>query len=1269
MRRVLRPVLSAGWRMHTGLRPFAFPLKVILFLLVLLAITCGQDGDKPPRPHLSLTVVRGRVLGPDEQPLPGAVIRAHKIVPEGETEEIADDEIEDLEDLHEEKVEAIERIEGKLTYFSVTGRDGFFKLYVLRGGDYVLRIEKKDYSWVNRSARAIKGRTVAVETSILVPLDGAVTRIGPQGGVATNSDGSVRAIIPAGALSSPADIRLTVLKQRESHPGAMDLRLVPLNVVLAEPDGITFNVPIKLQSSLCTTHFDPEPAQGVPAAFWDEAVQDWQALPNATLSEDGQYREITTTHFTAYAACGVAYDCPTCSCPCCGSGCGAGGGGDGAGGGGGGGSFAPRRQGGTPDDGGAGGAPGSGAGGGVACGTCPHTCSSAPGAGSTLDYGAGSLQQVHELPRVNVLGTPYAPRLLYDTAGVLPKIPLEYDLAGAMLQRFGVVNWDGRVRWEIVDLAGLNQRGTAIFPYFDVTSPEKMALVWPGTDPAGTPLPTGSYPYRTKMTVSVPLKMVNLLPYWGAPLRLATEQRLQQDTFFDIETSFEGRIGVANLAGSPFGNGWDLAGWLRLVEDPDGYVTLLDPGKRPLVFTPGLSPDTFLSPAGDFSTLTKEPGRHTRRLKDGTIQVFALSVQGQGSRTWFLTSDTDRNGNTYRYEYDGGLLTALVAPTGATWDFEYEEGRLSSILDPAGRVTRFEVDAEGRLTQVTDPDGSARAFEYDSRGLMTRKVEKGGGEFAYAYDDRGFLKETHRPDGGVYFSRSVYEAFPSVGEDPFVVQSISLSDNRFFDELTDPNGNVRKDASYSLVQPIEGTTQTLLYQVKERHFPDRAVTKEFRDSRGLLLKAVDALGVETVNTYDEVGNLLSTTSGGCTSCGSQTGSPTPLSTTYTYDPRFNQVTSVTDPNGNTTTFEYDEWGNLTKTTDALGQATAIAYYPNGLQSLIADASGAVTRFLYDPSGNLASITDPLGHSTTLTNDASGNVIRQTDANGIATEYRYDVMNRLVKVVDALQGVTTYEYDADGNLKAVVDAKGHTTRFTHDALDRLTAMVDPLGHTENYTYDRNGNLVKKVNRDGSFMEYQYDALNRLTSKRAPAATESGGWGPEAKYEYYLGGLLASDEASGVGIIHRYEYDSLNRLIEEKVDSRVNSVLRYAYDAVGNRLSVHAVTGSLDHGLTTYRYDALNRPVSIASETMGTVTFEYDAVGRRVKKTYPNGTFTTYQYDAASRLTALWNLRTSGPAVSTFDYTYDTVGNRTSMTTLDGTHRYTYDGTTFLARTTA
>ena len=70
---------------------------------------------------------------------------------------------------------------------------------------------------------------------------------------------------------------------------------------------------------------------------------------------------------------------------------------------------------------------------------------------------------------------------------------------------------------------------------------------------------------------------------------------------------------------------------------------------------------------------------------------------------------------------------------------------------------------------------------------------------------------------------------------------------------------------------------------------------------------VDPRNRRTEYTYDPAGNLLTVR---------RLAGTTSAVTTYTYEPAFGQLATVTDPLNHTTTFGYDAKGSLITITDA-----------------------------------------------------------------------------------------------------------------------------------------------------------------------------------------------------------------------------------------------------------------------------------------------------------------------------------------------------------------
>ena len=161
-------------------------------------------------------------------------------------------------------------------------------------------------------------------------------------------------------------------------------------------------------------------------------------------------------------------------------------------------------------------------------------------------------------------------------------------------------------------------------------------------------------------------------------------------------------------------------------------------------------------------------------------------------------------------------------------------------------------------------------------------------------------------------------------------------------------------------------------------------------------------------------------------------------------------------------------------------------------------------------------------------------------------------------------------------------------------------------------------------------YEYDALDRLT--RVTYADTS-----TVAYVHDAGDRLREIIDSSAGTITR-EYDLLDRLTSETTPE---GSLSYTYDLDGRRETM-TVAGQ---PTVTYAYDDGHRLTSI-TQGPSVVSMTYDAADRRETLTLPNGIVTTYDYDDADQLTGL-TYTLGETTLGTLTYTYDAVGNRTSV----------------------
>ncbi len=197
---------------------------------------------------------------------------------------------------------------------------------------------------------------------------------------------------------------------------------------------------------------------------------------------------------------------------------------------------------------------------------------------------------------------------------------------------------------------------------------------------------------------------------------------------------------------------------------------------------------------------------------------------------------------------------------------------------------------------------------------------------------------------------------------------------------------------------------------------------------------------------------------------------------FGYDDDTGRLTSVTDPMGRITTYEYDALGRRKKIVEPAPES---------------GGSLPQTLFTYDNRDNLVSVTDAEGRTITSVYDDFGQCIEQNSPDSGLTRNTYDIPGNITSRTDA-NGVTThYSYDAENRVTAI-DYPGtdHDVTFTYDqgenGMGRRTGMVDASG-TYTYTYDVRGHLTtekKVIDNATYYVRYGYDAAGRLTSITYP-----------------------------------------------------------------------------------------------------------------------------------------------------------------------------------------
>ncbi|MBX7133995.1 MAG: S-layer homology domain-containing protein [Fimbriimonadaceae bacterium] len=689
----------------------------------------------------------------------------------------------------------------------------------------------------------------------------------------------------------------------------------------------------------------------------------------------------------------------------------------------------------------------------------------------------------------------------------------------------------------------------------------------------------------------------------------------------------------------PLGKGWTHSLNVTLSESAN-TITIKEVDGQGVTFTG--------SAGGVYTPQTKGIFDRLQKNSDGT---FTLTRKNQTRLNFSsfgrLLSIADRNGNTQTLSYDG-------------------TGRLSSVVDSSGRTIAFNYDASNRIIFITTPLNRTLQYSYDGSGNLISFRDALGGITGYTYDSAGRMLTATDPRGNVYL-QNTYDSQGRVisqrNARGHVTTLAYNTPNTGTTTITDPLGNITKhvhDGDLRLVQVINA---------------DGGITSNTYDANNLKTKVTDPLGRATSYTFDAAGNTTGVTDAAgktATFAFDATNNLTRITdrlarvislaydtkgnlltvtdaaggvTTMTYDTA-GQMLTLRNARGITTTFSYDAAGNRIKITDGRGGVIDRTFDAAGRMLTIKDQTGGIWTYTYDLNDRLLSLKDPLGNTATRAYDPNGNLTRETDANGRATQYTYDSTDKISQVTNAAGGITRYTYDANTDLSSITDAKGNVTTFVFDNMRRLKSVRDPLQKTVvTNNYDLTGNITSQVDGNGKTNRFGYDALNRRTSVTL--------WdGKNVSFTLDAeGNRLTMVDARGTTA---YAVDALNRITS--VTTPDGKVVKNEYDSVGNRTKITYPDGKV----AQQAFDALNQLASVTAWNNQVISYTRDAAGRvTIASTPANNAVVDYGYDSAGRLTGVTN-KLGGVVTSSFAYTLDSVGNRTTMKLANGSeHQYGYD----------
>lgn len=670
---------------------------------------------------------------------------------------------------------------------------------------------------------------------------------------------------------------------------------------------------------------------------------------------------------------------------------------------------------------------------------------------------------------------------------------------------------------------------------------------------------------------------------------------------FRMERTYRSRLDY----NGPLGFGWNFRYNESLFIEPNGDVVRYTGRSHEGTWTRNAD-GTFTPPAGYFGYLSRtEDGLYMLVDTDGFQRIYR--------EDGLVICHQDRFNNRMLFDYDDrGNLHRVIDVYGREIQFTFQTfpdgiDRIVKVEDFTGRQVRYEYDNHGDLVSVTTPavtgtstgnnfpQGRTERYAYSSgfaqpelnHNLLSVTAPE---EVAHPGPPKLLWTYGTDPANPMLLDRVLSETEGGTNASGIAAggtrrfEYAMLNENAPAGQLELPRGRARITERNGNVQ--EYFVNERMYHIITREFtkglragePQFFETRSFYDDDGQLVRKIFPQGNEIRYTYDTAGprrsraNLIEVRR----VADSARGGGNDLVTTFTYEPLFNQVLTMTEPRGNDPSYQ-----------PALGQAgagryTKRFYYdyqestgPVPLARLLGVDLSSIPRGLGDLNGdgrtdqlfgNLVQVQAPDVLLRADANEAkrrggvvqkiisqtqyndNGQIIARVDPEGIVTEFKYypedDPDGDNTRTFAAY---TALSAKAAGYLQSTIVDSKPSSRRSPDA-------PAPVAIATTYRYDQVGNVVGILNGRGVLTRLEVNALNEIVAVTSGAEVSAAAQSKQlvtgepafqyqTRFQYDANGRIVRKEienrdgiTSGVGnyVDQTFEFDILNNLLNRRVE---------------------------------------------------------------------------------------------------------------------------------------
>ncbi|MFZ1881509.1 MAG: DUF6531 domain-containing protein [Gaiellaceae bacterium] len=499
----------------------------------------------------------------------------------------------------------------------------------------------------------------------------------------------------------------------------------------------------------------------------------------------------------------------------------------------------------------------------------------------------------------------------------------------------------------------------------------------------------------------------------------------------------------------------------------------------------------------------------------GGSPVATTTYRYTDSNAGDITQTTDPAGHVADYTYDvqGDQISLTTHPstgvnntTAASFDtLGRKVCQASPVATAAGvqcpaagqprvaNTTTWVYDAVGELVSRTNALGQLSSYSYDGDGNRTQVIDAAGNVTKTTYDTdsrRSTVTAGFGTPAAATTSYS-YDLVPGTG-----VCSGSVPQTTYCAAATDPGGAATveyfnsRDERIQLTQPSSGTS-TSTY-----------------DAAGNL-STLTTNGGKSTYGYDGANELTS-----ITYSNPATGYTAAGNVSYGYDADGRRST-MTDASG-TTSYAYDALERLASVTNGAGAVISYGYdLDNEVTSIVYPGRNQTVTQTYDSAGREASVTDWLGHRTSFSYDADGNLTSNAYPNATTATSTFDAADNLLTSKAAPNANPsnpfasfTYTYNADSQVQTETDTgtPGPTSQtYSYDQVDRVTSATAGA-----YGYNSSSDLTQLPQGTQTFTA-SHEVMSQGSSITRVGTTSAGDSGTGASLSFALpAGVVANDQ---------------------------------------------------------------------------------------------------------------------------------------------------------------